>query len=97
MSFLYLVPILRLSLVNLSYLILYYLSCARLMECKSGVQGVKELAEEGTPIEVVEGDGDNTMLAHIKSDLNETLKKRFDRNHVVKNIGKHLYAIKKLS
>ena len=28
------------------------------MECKSGVQGIKELAEEGTPVEILEGDYD---------------------------------------
>lgn len=67
------------------------------MECKSGVQGIKELSDEGTPVEVLEGDGDTTMLAHIKTDLNRTLKKRDDRNHIVKNIGKNLYAVKKLS
>lgn len=45
------------------------------MECKSGVHGIKELSDEGTPVEVLEGDGDTTMLAHIKTDLNRTLKK----------------------
>lgn len=74
-----------------------HIGSARLMECKSGVQGVKELSEEGTPVEVIEGDGDNTMLAHIKTDLDITLKKKFDRNHVVKNITKKLFAVKKLS
>ena len=74
-----------------------HVGSAKLMECKSGVQGIKELAEKGTPVEFLEGDGDMTTLAHVKSDLNVTLKKRYDRNHVVKNIGKNLYAIKKLS
>lgn len=64
------------------------------MECKSGVQGSKELSDEGTPVEVLEENGDTTMLAHIKTDLNRTLKKRYDRNHIVKNIGKKLYAVK---
>lgn len=65
------------------------------MECKSGVQGIRELAEKGTPVEILEGDGNTTMLAYVKSDLNLSLRKRYDRNNVVKNIGKHLYAIKK--
>lgn len=64
------------------------------MECKSGVQGIRELAEKGTPVENLEGDGDTTMLAYVKSDLNLSLKKWYDRNNVVKNIGKHFYAIK---
>lgn len=74
-----------------------HVGSAILMECKSGVQGIKELSDEGTPEEVLEGDGDTTMLAHIKTDLNRTLKKPYDRNHIVKNIGKNLYAVKKLS
>jgi hypothetical protein len=48
-------------------------------------------------VEVIEGDSDNTMLSHIKTDLDMTLKKKYDRNHVVKNITKKLFAVKKLS
>lgn len=66
---------------------------ARLMESASGVLGVKQLSDEGTPVEYLEGDGDNTMISRIRNDLNLTMKKRFDRNHIVKNIGKHLYAL----
>lgn len=72
---------------------------ARMMESTSGVQGVKELNESGTPVEYLEGDGDNTLIARLKSDLNISMKKRFDRNHIVKNIGKSMFALqeKKLS
>lgn len=66
---------------------------ARSMESSSGVKGVRELKERGTPIEIIEGDGDNTLITHLKSDLNISVKKRFDRNHVVKNIGTTLYGI----
>ncbi|XP_053404164.1 uncharacterized protein LOC123554354 isoform X1 [Mercenaria mercenaria] len=66
---------------------------ARHMESVSGEKRVKELLEEGTPIEYLEGDGDNTLIARLKSNLNLTMKKRFDRNHVVKNIGKRLYML----
>lgn len=62
------------------------------MECKSGVRGIKKLSDEGTPVEILEGDGNTTMLAHIKIDLNRTLKKRYDHN----NIGKNLYSVKNL-
>jgi len=58
------------------------------MESSSGVNGVKELKESGTPIEIFEGDGDNTLISRLNNDLNMTVQKRFDRNHVVKNIGK---------
>ncbi|XP_033759590.1 uncharacterized protein LOC117341838 [Pecten maximus] len=61
---------------------------ARLMESVSGVQGIKDLKDSGTPVEILEGDGDNTMISRIKHDLGITMKKRLDRNHVVKNVGK---------
>lgn len=64
-----------------------------MMESTSGVQGVKELNESGTPVEYLEGDGDNTLIARLKSDLNISMKKRFDRNHIVKNIGKSMFAL----
>lgn len=66
---------------------------ARLMESTGGLMGVKELAAQGTPIECIEGDGDNTLIARIKNELNISLKKKFDKNHVLKNIGKSLYAL----
>ncbi|KAK3083329.1 hypothetical protein FSP39_019577 [Pinctada imbricata] len=66
---------------------------ARLMESVSGVRGIKELGEFGTPVEILEGDGDNTMISRIKTDLGLTMKKRLDRNHVVKNFGKQLYTL----
>lgn len=66
---------------------------ARLMESTSGVQLVAELAEERTPDEVIEGDGDNTLIARLKSILNIGMKK-YDRNHVVKNVDRALYSLK---
>ncbi|XP_060565928.1 LOW QUALITY PROTEIN: uncharacterized protein LOC132724962 [Ruditapes philippinarum] len=61
---------------------------AKLMESVSGEKGVQELKDEGTPIEYVEGDGDNTLIARVKNNLNIHLKKRFD-----KNVGKHLFSL----
>lgn len=69
---------------------------ARLMESVSvvsGMQGIKELIDSGTPVDILKGDGDNTMISKIKSDLGTTMKKRLDKNHVIKNIGKRLYAL----
>ena len=37
------------------------------------------------PVEILEGDGDNNLVARVKRNLNLTLQKRFDKNHV-KNI-----------
>ncbi|KAH3778820.1 hypothetical protein DPMN_180292 [Dreissena polymorpha] len=47
---------------------------ARAMEATSGVKGVKELSEQGTPVEYLEGDGDNTLISKLKSDLYVQLK-----------------------
>lgn len=66
---------------------------ARLMESSSGVQGIKELRDSGTPVDILEGDGDNTLVTRIKNDLGITVKKLLDKNHVIKNIGKRLYAL----
>ncbi|XP_060553342.1 uncharacterized protein LOC132714462 isoform X2 [Ruditapes philippinarum] len=66
---------------------------ARLMESTSGEKGVLELANEGTPVEYIEGDGDTTLLARLKNNQNISLKKRFDKNHIMKNIGKSLYSL----
>lgn len=67
---------------------------ARSMESSTGLKGVKELIDEGTPVEYIEGDGDNTLIARLRSELNLEMKKRFDKNNVVKNIGKCLFSLK---
>ncbi|WAR09108.1 hypothetical protein MAR_019066 [Mya arenaria] len=66
---------------------------ARLMESVNGHIGVQELNSGGTPVEILEGDGDNTLISRLKTNLNLEMKKRFDKNHVVKNIGKHLRTL----
>lgn len=67
---------------------------ARMMETSSGVQGIKELAKSGTPVEYIEADGDNTLIAQLHIE-NIFVKKLFVRSHVVKNIGKRLYQKQK--
>lgn len=47
----------------------------RLMESASGVSGVKKLNESGTPVEILEEDGDNTMISRLKSELGINMKK----------------------
>lgn len=63
------------------------------MESSTGLKGVKELIDEGTPVEYIEGNGDNTLIARLRSELNLEMKKRFNKNHVVKNIGKCLFSL----
>ncbi len=70
-----------------------HIGSARAMESASGVEGIQQLAKEGTPVEILEGDGDNTLVARLKDKLAISIKKKFDRNHVVKNIGKSLYQL----
>ena len=64
------------------------------MEATAGIQAIKELISEDTPVEVVEGDGDNTVISRIQNELGVKLKKKLDRNHCVKNIVKHLYELR---
>jgi len=36
------------------------------MESASGEKEIHELIKEGTPVQVIEGDGDNTLIARLK-------------------------------
>lgn len=49
---------------------------ARFMESTGRLNCVKNLAAQGTPIECLEGDGDNTLISRIKNELNISLKKK---------------------
>ncbi|XP_076088707.1 uncharacterized protein LOC143059102 isoform X2 [Mytilus galloprovincialis] len=68
---------------------------ARLMESQAGLEAVREMMEQGTPIKTIEGDGDNTLMARIRSELGVNIKKKLDKNHSVKNIVKKLYDLQK--
>ena len=54
---------------------------------------MKDHKESETPIEIIEGDGDNTTISRLKSELGICVKKRLSKNHVVKNIGKQSYSL----
>ncbi|XP_033763432.1 uncharacterized protein LOC117344711 [Pecten maximus] len=56
------------------------------MESAAGVQGIQQMSKDGTPVEVLEGDGDNTLIAKLRSDHGINMKKCLDKNHVIKNI-----------
>lgn len=49
---------------------------ARFMGSTGGLNCVKKLAVQGTPIECLEGDGDNPLISCIKNELNISLKKK---------------------
>ncbi|KAK3100488.1 hypothetical protein FSP39_020887 [Pinctada imbricata] len=52
--------------------VLNHKGSSRLMESEAGVEAVKEMNDQGTPIAVIEGDGDNTLIARLKSNLGLT-------------------------
>ena len=58
------------------------------MESARGILGVKDLKESGTPVEVIEGDGDNTTISRLRSEHGRCVK-----IHVVKTIGKQWYSL----
>lgn len=64
------------------------------MEGTSGIQAIKETMLQKTPVEVIEGNGDNTVISRIENELGVRIKKKKDRNHCVKNIVKHLYDLR---
>ena len=53
------------------------------MKSASAILGVKDLKESGTPVEIIEGDEDNTTISRLRSELVRCVK-----IHVVKTIGK---------
>ena len=68
--------------------VLNHKGSARAIEGAAGVTGIKDLQNAGTPIEIIEGDGDYTTIARVRNELGISLKKKFDRNHIVKNFYK---------
>lgn len=67
---------------------------ARMMESEAGLLALKEMSSQGTPVEIIEGDGDNTLIARLKSQCGLSVVKRLDKNHCVKNITKTLYELR---
>lgn len=39
------------------------------MESEAGLQAVQEMANQGTPVQIIEGDGDNTLIARAKNQV----------------------------
>lgn len=46
------------------------------MEGTSGIQAIKEVMSQKTPVEVIEGDGDNTVISRIENELGDRIKKK---------------------
>lgn len=41
---------------------------ARLMEIEAGLLALKEMSSQGTPVEIIEVNWDNTLISRLKSD-----------------------------
>lgn len=68
---------------------------SKLMEWTSGIQAIKEMMSQKTPVKVIEGDGDNTVISRIENEMGVRIqKKKLDRNYCVKNIVMHLYDLR---
>ena len=67
---------------------------ARSMESQAGLEALKSMSDQGTPVQVIEGDGDNTLIARAKNQLGVTITKKLDKNHCIKNIVKSFYELR---
>lgn len=67
---------------------------ARAMESEAGLQAIKDMIQQGTPVGIIEGDGDNTLVARLERSMGLTVKKKLDKNHCIKNIVKQLYDLR---
>lgn len=56
------------------------------MNITVGLQAVKEMAVQGTPVQILDGGGDNSLIARAKNQLGISLTKKLDRNH---SVNKH--------
>ena len=66
---------------------------ARSIEAAAGLQGIREFEKEGTPVDTLEGDGDSSMMARLR-EHGYDVKKKYDKNHAVKNVTSAMYKLK---
>lgn len=67
---------------------------AKAMEQDMVVEMMKTCKEKGAVVETIIADDDTTTLARIKQNVNPSIKKKSDKNHVKKNIGNALYSLR---
>lgn len=46
------------------------------MESEAGLQAIKDMIQQGTPVGIIEGDGDNTLVARLERSMGLTVKKK---------------------
>lgn len=49
---------------------------ARAMESEAGLQAIKDMIQQGTPVGIIEGDGDNTLVARLERSMGLTVIKK---------------------
>ncbi len=67
---------------------------AKAMESDILVELLKDCKEKGAPVGEFCGDDDTTTIYRARREVDPEIKKSSDKNHVSKNIGKDLHAIK---
>ena len=53
-----------------------------------GLQAVKEMTVQGTKVQTIDGDSDNSLIAHAKTQWGISLTKKLQSYHSVKIIVK---------
>lgn len=46
------------------------------MESEACLQAIKDMIQQGTPVGIIEGDGDNTLVARLERSMGLTVKKK---------------------
>lgn len=46
------------------------------MESEAGLQAIKDMIQQGTPVGIIEDDGDNTLVARLERSMGLTVKKK---------------------
>lgn len=70
---------------------------AKAMEADTCVENVKAINEsgEGVKVSVIVGDEDSSAIAHVRNEVDSSIRKWSDVNHAKKSLGNKLYELKK--
>lgn len=73
--------------------VLNHYGSARSIESEAGLQGVREFQKAGLAVDVLEGDGDSSMMAKLSAH-GYKIHKKYDKNHCVKSVTTAMYNLK---
>ena len=68
---------------------------AKAMESSIVVDMVKEINTKDCTIKTLVGDEDATTISHVRSEVDQNIEKRTDKNHLRKTLGNELYSLQK--